>query len=515
MEKPSDNNKIDIEDTYFLYAYKKDYNKLLQSYENLQDFFMKCTTSVSQIILPFVGRFIKNEEFTPLFTQRPIFKLSKVLKDIIQIHADNIDETLKQGAIYDGIGKINSSLSYIDKNVQKVLNIKIKPLVERFEQIKLKNIDIHLKRKGLKDYIIPNLTKDDLTEDMKKVKELEEKFLDIDENIINEMDIKYEPEPIFNNLKASIKQYITFLKEQWENSLKKIAELENSLDKIAFNNENKEEFYKVLKEYEVKTIKDLNSQEKKKLIIKKVLDEYKYEIKISPQVEVEELKENQKNKVKSNFLLEGKDIDDIYETLFIKDNFKKIYNKKVEAKVETIELTRKMFSENIDENRLYELLKDNNNLNYFISFLNNNRSKSIINKYSFDIILGILNKILDNLNDFPEDLVPNISRFVILLSQTYYYLDDKKEKQYLSEEIKKNKAVKEEKFWAKIANMDIQELKEKGRDLSINVTATIVTCVGIMVQFGISKEKILNFIKPFTSKYKLDEKLIETTINQK
>ena len=34
MEKPSDNNKIDIEDTYFLYAYKKDYNKLLQSYKS-------------------------------------------------------------------------------------------------------------------------------------------------------------------------------------------------------------------------------------------------------------------------------------------------------------------------------------------------------------------------------------------------------------------------------------------------------------------------------------------------
>ena len=68
---------------------------------------------------------------------------------------------------------------------------------------------------------------------------------------------------------------------------------------------------------------------------------------------------------------------------------------------------------------------------------------------------------------------------------------------------------------AKIANLGIQELKENERDLSINVTASIATCVRFMVEFGISKEKIPNFIKPFTSKYNLGEKLIESAINQK
>ena len=176
-----------------------------------------------------------------------------------------------------------------------------------------------------------------------------------------------------------------------------------------------------------------------------------------------------------------------------------------------------------DKNELFEILKNNlDNQRLFLSELNRIRTvgKYKRNKDIIDLTGTVLNIILDNLainRNF------EMAKNCIILSQTFYYENDKKEKKFIYEQIINNKNVQNEDFWRYFIDLliskEFMKLQKNLEDKNINIFmkdnipenmlnkieellfAQIVPCINNMIEFNIDKVIIMKILEEFISKY--------------
>ena len=162
---------------------------------------------------------------------------------------------------------------------------------------------------------------------------------------------------------------------------------------------------------------------------------------------------------------------------------------------------------------------------FFLTFLSNQRKngKYIRKKEIIEILGIILNKILDITE---QDIDYNSVKNTILLSQTFYYENENKEKIYIEESIKNHHYIKKIDFWKNLIEYMISEeinrqyepndnnFKEKKEEEKQNIIAKIcftqlISYVNVMQQFGINKNQINELITLFSNKYSIVENDLE------
>ena len=112
------------------------------------------------------------------------------------------------------------------------------------------------------------------------------------------------------------------------------------------------------------------------------------------------------------------------------------------------------------------------------------------------------------INSKKNKLYENVKN-VIILSQTYYYEDEKKEKKYIFEFIKNNKWLKTAKFWRNfitymindnLKGFDIVKEKDKSK-LGEVVFSNLLTFASNMKSFEIDKRIIIKILDELLDKY--------------
>ena len=163
--------------------------------------------------------------------------------------------------------------------------------------------------------------------------------------------------------------------------------------------------------------------------------------------------------------------------------------------------------------------------NFFILYLNNQRKNGryIRKKEIIKILAIMLNEILD-INEKEIDM--NSVKNTILLSQTFYYENEDKEKIYIDESLKNHHWVKTIEFWKNLIEYMISEElnrqyafntkkfeekkeEEKSNVVSIVCFTQLISYVNIMQQFGIDKNQINDLIQLFVKKYSIDNNYLE------
>ena len=176
-----------------------------------------------------------------------------------------------------------------------------------------------------------------------------------------------------------------------------------------------------------------------------------------------------------------------------------------------------------DKNEFFELIKNNEeNQRLFLSELNRLRinGNHKRNKDNINLIGSILNIILDSLS-VNENF--ETTKNCIILSQTFYYENDKKEKIYVYELIKNNKNVHNEGFWKYFIDILISteflKLQKNYEKQNINIFmknniskkmsdkieellfAQIAPSINNMIEFNIDKYIIVKIFEEIIIKY--------------
>lgn len=240
-------------------------------------------------------------------------------------------------------------------------------------------------------------------------------------------------------------------------------------------------------------------------------------------------------------------IDDTPTFLTIKEmseNFELIDNDNIdlkleEEKIKCKELTLKLLSfdtkpiteNNIllseeEINELDNLLDKHHNRVLFLQSLSTFRARGI-----FDLPIDIYDLIYKLFCTITKTIIRDkdfhCAKNVIILSQTYYYLDNKKRKVYLQERIKNEKVFTSSKFWkaylensieneivkrvtsdAMSGNLIKENQKESDDMYSNMVFAQLVPISDNMIEFGINRKEIREIIKPIIKHYNMNEQSI-------
>ena len=219
------------------------------------------------------------------------------------------------------------------------------------------------------------------------------------------------------------------------------------------------------------------------------------------------------NKIMSNLLCNIEAID-------AKDE-KENYIKENNEENNTNEL--KYVHEN-DIKQLYKLLNSHHNRAVCLQALSHFRTsgKFCMPSKVFDIIGKCLLIIIDNVMK-DEDYLK--AKTAMILSQTYFKIDEKYEKYYLQNTIKNNKLFSNMEFWEKTLDISLKneinrvknikneneihdenknEIDDIGKYNDI-AFAQIVSLVNSMIDFDINIENIKTIIEPKIEEYKLDE----------
>jgi len=184
----------------------------------------------------------------------------------------------------------------------------------------------------------------------------------------------------------------------------------------------------------------------------------------------------------------------------------------------------------LNEKKIDEYLKDRNNRLIFLKELNEKRSKGKfeLDKESFirlgKIMVNILNKIKDyifnleyNDNNFDIEIV----RYLLIICQTYYYINKENIKFYLDNFLKENTIMQNNEFWMIVFNdlikTEINEINnsnlnenEKNNKIKTIAFSKILTLVHNMIQFKINKEIIEEISNELSKKYNLSDNELNT-----
>ena len=174
---------------------------------------------------------------------------------------------------------------------------------------------------------------------------------------------------------------------------------------------------------------------------------------------------------------------------------------------------------------LNNLLDKHHNRILFLQSLSTFRTKGIYN-FPYDIYDLIYKFFCTIINLIDRDKDFHSVKNIIILSQTYYYID-KGNKKYLQERIKKDKLFNSYKFWQKYLEFSIEkeiirsiksdtkngtlikENQKESDDLYSNIVFTqLVPISDNMIDFGLDRKKIKEIIKPIIKHYNMNEQSI-------
>ena len=207
-------------------------------------------------------------------------------------------------------------------------------------------------------------------------------------------------------------------------------------------------------------------------------------------------------------------LDNILPNFDVNSEFKKKELRDLSSKIFKIDSE---FTEE-EKNKLLNNLKEEQNQNYFLLILSNERIDGRY-KRSKKLIL-FLAEILEKILKLSENTKNYVSaKNCIVLSQTYYYEEDN-QKIYLFEFIKKNKWLLSSDFWRKIIEImiiddmtkimkssDICTGNEK-KEAKLNIVfGHLASFCQNMLDFQIDKKIILTIIDEFVKEYEMPENM--------
>ena len=213
-----------------------------------------------------------------------------------------------------------------------------------------------------------------------------------------------------------------------------------------------------------------------------------------------------------------------------------------EEKLKSFQLTKKLLNvENpkIQKNipteeeieKLTNLLDKHYNRVVFLQLLSEPRGRGQfeISQITFDILSKLLNKVInkvENDNDYHS------AENAIIISQTYYIIEEKENKIYLQKNIENNEIFKSKKFWEDLLDFCINKeivknvsndvkngniLKENRKDAEDKMSNTafgkIVSYSKDMKDFGLDKESIIQIVSPKMEKFRMNNESIELVKN--
>ena len=243
----------------------------------------------------------------------------------------------------------------------------------------------------------------------------------------------------------------------------------------------------------------------------------------------DDLELNEKNK----FELTNKDNDKDNILKFIQDRKVKdivlylntmagemLKSKNLINKILDTNSTQDTISQRVVE-ELMKLLYNFNNIRATLQVLNNFRAQSFgLKKEVFDIVIKIFEKVADYLLKNPDY---HLADMLLIISQTYYYLTkkgEKEEKHFICDEIKEHKLFKIEAFWKeflryRLANdekkMPLKISKEKIRRGELNereiamVYNTLLSAISSLPtttnNFGVPEESLKRILNEIIKEY--------------
>ena len=557
-----ENMNISKEYFSFIKDIYNDYTKYIKQYKSVTSDYMK---KLEQL----------QEKYSNINTN-VIFSITSIIPRIVKQHIDNtelfvngIDTTIKllENAIKE---KTNIASNYLNKydesknnllknykNIDKYKDLymnsmsNVEDLILKYYNNKNNQDDKNKKEKKDKKEKIKNafdlsiITKDQVSSAVLNTKKLEKQYkgsfdlIELSEKTFNKVgeestekmkNLSFE---LIIKLKDIILDFIVLLKNSFKMPL---SEIDTVLPKIS-NFEDNSKYEKFINE---------SYKLNKKVAI---AQPQKYKLKCCHEPHMVNGKYNLNNHivVTEDGFGELTFIDDTPTFLTIKmisKHFELIDNANIDIKLEgekvkCKELTSKLLSfyqkpisefnillsdEEIDQ--LNELLDKHHNRVLFLQSLSTFRAKGI-----FDFPTDIFNLMNDFfctiINTIVRDKDFHSAKNIIILSQTYYYLDNKKKKIYLQERIKKETLFKTPKFWKEYLEYSIEkEIVKSVKSESINGTlikenqkesddmyanmvfAQLVPIADNMIEFGISRKEIREIIKPIIKHYNMSEQSI-------
>ena len=519
--------------------------------------------------------FLKGEDSNSFIKNSPLFHIGKIIKNTIQLQINyllNITNNLK---IFDDITNEFSNLILIFRDYQKILednpqaedkpNSKIKStidsLMEKYEEIENKIVDGYISIKYnenvdmKEDFILENK--------IEEVHFLEKTFFGFEEIskkdfIKDNQEIEKKAINSFNILKNQIKNFVEII---LKNDNINLINKQNEIDFIWNNTRLKEDknissksgdsfkyCIRILMDPKINIIErddnieifksqtqviqksKLENKEEKK---KSKLNFFKMFNKEKENFHEEENKEENKKKY---FILNDEDIYNIVAKIYSLDLYfidKSSYILDIEReKIEIRKLSEKLLGIDLNYNKtepisdseadkLISLLYNKENIYKFFMMLNNFRGtgKYEMSERVFNIALNIFNKTQDFLL---KNKAKNIENLVIILSQTFYLIEDGSKK-YIQEAIKNHPLFQSSEFWENQIRTNIDEHIEKNKlnikkmnlDLSESeyqkrldeiILSQFAPLSGHMGNFGISNDIILGIANKIFEYYHTGEK---------
>ena len=519
--------------------------------------------------------FLKGEDSNSFIKNSPLFHIGKIIKNTIQLQINyllNITNNLK---IFDDITNEFSNLILIFRDYQKILednpqaedkpNSKIKStidsLMEKYEEIENKIVDGYISIKYnenvdmKEDFILENK--------IEEVHFLEKTFFGFEEIskkdfIKDNQEIEKKAINSFNNIKNQIKNFVEII---LKNDNINLINKQNEIDFIWNNTRLKEDknissksgdsfkyCIRILMDPKINIIErddnieifksqtqvipksKLENKEEKK---KSKLNFFKMFNKEKENFHEEENKEENKKKY---FILNDEDIYNIVAKIYSLDLYfidKSSYILDIEReKIEIRKLSEKLLGIDLNYNKtepisdseadkLISLLYNKENIYKFFMMLNNFRGtgKYEMTERVFNIALNIFNKTQDFLL---KNKAKNIENLVIILSQTFYLIEDGSKK-YIQEAIKNHPLFQSSEFWENQIRTNIDEHIEKNKlnikkmnlDLSESeyqkrldeiILSQFAPLSGHMGNFGISNDIILGIADKIFEYYHTGEK---------
>ena len=212
-----------------------------------------------------------------------------------------------------------------------------------------------------------------------------------------------------------------------------------------------------------------------------------------------------------------------YHNMLFKNFDEKLEDKKNKMR----ELIFKFFdmnkvTDNDDRRQLLEYVEDERTHELILIVLIKMRARNrfCLEKHLIELLSKILNIILSSAQKYNNwDFAKNI----IILSQTFYYLDESKKKVYIEDKIKNHPWISSMKFWKDfiIVNLmkEFKNFEEMNRDLKLkisenkNITENIkpkigevmfsqlLICAGYMIEYNIEKKYIIKTINDISNKF--------------
>ena len=324
-------------------------------------------------------------------------------------------------------------------------------------------------------------------------------------------------------LQSAFQLQVKAFAQHWINKAEKDSQFTSKIQKLMEDIDNSikkrnEDVYKVcsieqfeFEPYEIKELKNLESEKTKVRIVDRKLHDFICTCKkeftdIAKNYDIDTETKKQELMIFCNTVLDLKNKKNEYEGM--NHNIKNciIPNSTVPAN---------------DPTEYYKIissyLNDRELRLFFLMYLNYQRSKGqfeLKNKLLFKmmgIIMQHIIRIFNKEKDFPS------MRIMLILSQTYYTLNSKKQKVYLIRYFDNHSLFKEKEFWRfyfnanikmEIENFDKQQFQnefQKTRMKNNMIYSKIMAGCHNMMEFGNTKEFIKEMAKEFAEKFELEK----------